>query len=613
MQPVRRQSVRVRMPRLALVSCLVLVLWAVRTAAAADPDQAGGALTNQATIAGRVLDAVTGAPIAGASLTINRMSDGTPGAPPAMTLFPGGPPGDRPCCSSRTTGEDGRFEITREAGRYRVLFSASGYLPGWYLGGDAPPLPGYGGPPVPLELKPGQRLDPFELRLWPEGRLRGVATDDRGEPLVRARVRLLHRVGGAASPEWTEMFGNVPRLTDDRGVYEFSGLRPGDYTVFLAEERLGDGPTSFVRPPVFYPSSSTADGATVITLGIGERRTGIDVVARTAGVRKLSLVGRASGPTPLPPLTLYLRPRIADQGLARALERTTTAAPDGRFAFPDLLPGEYRLITWAFPEDGPALRTTERNPDLLGAAGQGRPLPPLPGTPTWVAEADVVVSDATQEITLPLQPGARIVGQVVIDPRATPFPRHLLPTIPIVFTPADRNGLTGMPVTGISEDGRFATIGLPPGHYSTFLAPALVRGLEDWYVISTTSNGRRQWRVELGLGDVDYTITLTNRQGDLSGRVVDRKGQPVPRATVTLFPRDAELWPTFVGYSAVADDAGQFRLRRFDTGNYYLVATRTTRRGDAMLAWLESLVPSAVSVQLELGDTRTIDVTLTEP
>jgi hypothetical protein len=354
----------------------------------------------------------------------------------------------------------------------------------------------------------------------------------------------------------------------------------------------------------------------VITLGVGESRTDINIVARLEGIRRLSLAGRVSGgPTPLLPVTLYLRPRLADPGLARALERTATVAPDGRFLFSDLLPGEYRLATWVFPEDATALRTTERDRRLFGAGRQGRPLPPLPGTPTWVAEADVVVSDATKEIAVGLLPGARIAGQVVIDPMATPFPRHLLPQVPVVFTPVDRDDLVGMPVTGINQDGRFTSIGLPPGRYSALhFNPASVRGLEDWYVVSASSKGRRGWSsIDLGAGDAELTITLTNRQGDISGRVVDRKGQPVPRATVVLFPRDAEIWPEFVGYRSSTDDAGRFHLRRFDTGDYYLAATRTTPRVETMLVWLASLVPSAVPVQLALGDTRMIDVALVEP
>jgi hypothetical protein len=260
-------------------------------------------------------------------------------------------------------------------------------------------LPGTTGLPVPLELKPGQRLDPFDLRLWPEARLRGVATDDRGEALVRARVRLLRRNGGSGPAQWTEAFSNVPRVTNDRGVYEFSTLRPGDYAVFLAEERLGDGPAALVRPPVFHPSSLTPDGAVVITLSAGETRSGINILAPTEGVRRASLSGRVSAPRALPSLTLHLQPRLADEGLARALERTATAGRDGRFVFSDLLPGEYRLTTWAFPEDSTVLRTTERGNSLLSVGGQNASLPPLPAAPTLVADADVLVSEVSENVT----------------------------------------------------------------------------------------------------------------------------------------------------------------------------------------------------------------------
>jgi len=55
-----------------------------------------------------------------------------------------------------------------------------------------------------------------------------------------------------------------------------------------------------------------------------------------------------------------------------------------------------------------------------------------------------------------------------------------------------------------------------------------------------------------------------SRHGDVSGRVVDQKGQPVPRATVALFPRDTENWLVFDGYRALTDEAGRFHLRQFD-------------------------------------------------
>ena len=158
------------------------------------------------------------------------------------------------------TGPDGRFEFKQILpGAYTVSFSAS-MTRGTHLdqifGESAPrdPLkPGRRAPPI--ELREGETREKVDVALWRAFAVEGRVVDDTGEPVANADVNISPWDGSS------RMSMGRPRLTDDRGMFRFFGLRVGHYRV-CADGGLHFGPSEEAKDKLIrtcYPSA-VSDG-----------------------------------------------------------------------------------------------------------------------------------------------------------------------------------------------------------------------------------------------------------------------------------------------------------------------------------------------------------------
>ena len=122
------------------------------------------------------------------------------------------------------TDEQGRFSMTLpSAGAWNVTASARGFVRQAYLEHDQ-----FSTAVVLTREAPRMEL---RFALSPEADVTGVVQDEAGEAVRRAQVSLVEV--RAAGPDRAEARA-VPRastMTDDRGMYEFAGLAPGEYRV----------------------------------------------------------------------------------------------------------------------------------------------------------------------------------------------------------------------------------------------------------------------------------------------------------------------------------------------------------------------------------------------
>ncbi|MCU0724424.1 MAG: carboxypeptidase-like regulatory domain-containing protein [Planctomycetes bacterium] len=170
------------------------------------------ALAEGLRLAGAVRDAVTGAPLAGASVGVHQGE--SYGWPPLY------PPGDGAVCAF--TGGEGRFLLADLApGRATVRVEAVGYEEKWV--DVAVPAAG-----------------PVEVRLYRQRPLAGVVVDAEDRPVRGARVRLVDEEGA-------ERFGEL--ATDDEGRFRFARIG-GRYAV-VAED---PGSTAGLAPDVVGPA-----------------------------------------------------------------------------------------------------------------------------------------------------------------------------------------------------------------------------------------------------------------------------------------------------------------------------------------------------------------------
>lgn len=581
-----------------IVLIVILALCAVRTGGA---QQAPTAPQKPATgvIVGTVVDAVTNAPIGNA--TVNVSADGN---------------------RTRTSviGDDeGRFVFSdAPAGRLMITSSKTGYMNGYY--GIRSP---YSANQF-FDLEAGERATGVIIRMWKNATISGTVTDGRGEPVVGASVMAMRLsiVGGGA------LLSAGPRAsTDDRGMYQLPNLSPSAYAVVMPSP-ANMTPTSrdFSAsgfPTMFYPDTTASENATILTLGGGEERNGIDFHVTT--LPTFSVTGAVSGRTPglTRPAQLSLRPARSARVSTTVDIRRTTADAQGRFTFPGVLPGPYVLEgTDISTEAGPAgtarpLYSQRGSGFVISGSstlsGGAAPIAPLPSLPALWGSLPITVDDRNVEgLSLALLPGARINGRVVFEgPSDKPDTATLLST-PVMTMSADGRELGMLPASGIKADGSFETVGLPAGVYEVMI---FMNG-PRWTLTSMTVAGQEQIGMPLTLGSdnlTDIVFTYGDRPTELTGLVTDDTGKPSMDATIYVFASDRRRWTNSAPIGGTAREVRPGRTGTYKVplvpGEYLAVAVEATaqegwRRPDV----LENLARAAKTVKISAGQTITLNL-----
>jgi uncharacterized surface anchored protein len=242
--------------------------------------------TNTATagsfkIAGTVVNAVTGTPLAQARVTIRDMKRGAE-------------------IATMVTLENGRFEFDRlAASKYWLRGDRRGFLIGAFEEHDRFSTGIVTGPEFQTEN--------LVLRLTPMGIITGHIYDEAGDPVEYAQV-VLFMTDNRLGLNRTSRVLPDPSTTDDLGTYEYSHLRPGTYYLSVAAKPwyaihppLGpDGQPSPMQhvspaldvayPTIYYGGTIDADAATPIVLKGGDH---LEIDMHVSPVPALHLLLRA--------------------------------------------------------------------------------------------------------------------------------------------------------------------------------------------------------------------------------------------------------------------------------------------------------------------------------
>ena len=546
---------------------------------------------------------------------------------------------------SVTTDDSGAFAFAAlPAGRYNLSASKSGYVSVSY----GQRRPGAGRPGTPIQLGDGQKLQ-VQLQIPRGGVITGTVLDEHGEAIPGTPVRVMRYVI-QSGVRTLQSAGNG--TTDDRGVYRVYGLKPGEYVVAATPRNAGSPPEAAARAElmtalartealaqtnaaaaqelqarvvelqgravnseepmsgyaaVYYPGTTAPASAATVIVGVSEEKMGIDFglqivpLARVEGV-VVTTTGQAAQ---------NIQVSLVNLGHEVPGIGNPSARPDrdGRFRLTNVPPGQYMVVA-------------------RGTLGAQRPATPAAATPApttpaaraqlvadrsqavrlW-AMADVSVDGRNQSnLVLTLQPGMSVSGRLVFEGALTQpdLTRARVTAAPVNMPGPDRE--IGTSVAGrVDNMGRFTLTGVVPGRYRITGSA----GGEGWSLASSVVSGQDTLDfpvdVKPNQNVSNVVLTFSDKQTEITGTIVDAKGQPAPDYTIIVYPADREFWTSSsrrIRTQRPGTD-GQFTFGNLPPGDYRIAPVLDPEPG----VWydpsfLQQLDAGALRVPLGIGEKK---------
>ncbi|HEX5069341.1 MAG TPA: carboxypeptidase-like regulatory domain-containing protein [Vicinamibacterales bacterium] len=537
------------------------------------------------------------------------------------------------------TDDRGRFSFSGlPAANVRLIVSKPTYVQTYY-GAQQP------GSTVGLPIALTDRETTTVSVRVPRGSvIAGTVVDENGQPMSGISIQV-SRVGVSASGQRT--FAPAGRgaviapATDDRGAYRFYGLPPGDYVVAAqprtlanaevrqtsaaelqwAERQIrgggGNAAAADAQPPaqnqtktfapVYFPGALNRANAAVVSLGVGQERTGIDLTM--AFVPTAHLEGTVTGADGQPArgvqVMLFSGDDAGPDGAAAEAERlavmlemgllngngTASTQADGSFSIVGVVPGTYTLVA----------RTGL-------PSGRGGDVPPTAQI-TWATDEIRVDGQDIKGLSLRLAPGQKIGGRVVFDgaPQAGGALRASITARPV--TPRGITVTSAQTFAGAGTEG-FSIGGLVP-------APYRLSATSPGWMLKSAMLGDRDvadtpFDVKPGEDVSGLVLTFTNAPAEVSGVVTDGAGKPRTDLLIVLFSQNRADW--FSGSRRVLPPVrlasnGRFAFQNLVAGQYYLAAlTEVTAADLNSPQFLEQVVPVAIRISLADGEKKTQDL-----
>ncbi|MGC9999782.1 MAG: carboxypeptidase-like regulatory domain-containing protein [Bryobacteraceae bacterium] len=550
------------MRRLLFTSAMVLLLLAAVRA------QSGGS----GSIAGRVVDATSGAPLHRARVEIH-----VEGHTDIRGLAP--------------SDGDGRFRLRAlPAGQYRIEVSRRGYGAMAY-GARRPYAEGR-----VIALGAGEHITDLTIGLPRLGVITGTVTGADGEPLAQAWVQALRRQFARGKLDWAQWNG---AQTDDKGGFRLSGVMPGRYLVSASKQFETIPPSNPGDPAAeqnnrlaytttYAPGTPLRHEAREIVLQPGQSLEGVEIAMLLIRPVKLGVqaqlpvqlpqpeTGETSlepAPPPQPRNQPFVQIHLADvPGSSDTMTHWGGGFPvGGRFDYPNLQPGKY-VLSGEVTIDGRM----------------------------YVARQEVDLSGGELEVTLPFAPAFELRGSLRLEGAGTGAAADHR-----VFLVSGENSVHAGASAQVQPDGTFVLPNVHPGLWDIGVEPLPKGG----YLKSMTLGDEDVLRKDMVITaptSARLAIVLSAAGAELSGQV-DGSGA----TTVLLAPQGDNA--AVLSFYAVAgvDEKGAFHFRGLTPGVYKLYAFDDMEQG----AWMDPnfLTPFAeqgTAVELQEGPNAAVTVPL---
>jgi hypothetical protein len=495
---------------------LALLLWAhSRPAAAQQPGSSTASAAQSWHIGGKVVDARGGQAVPRCVVEI------TPNDHHSPSL-------------SFETGDDGRFGFAGiPQGKYELSAAKRGYLTESYQQHDEFS--------TAIAVGPDRISDDLVFHLMPQAIFFGTVSDEAGEPVRRAQVRLYEdrERDGIRSTQQRQTV-----ITDDRGVYEVANIPPGNYFLSASAQPWYAGSANRQRLPVelrntqatavnsaldvaypltFYPNAISSDDAIPIPIRGGERiEANITLNAQHAMRLQLPVANSRDGG-----FGVSMAQNIFGQ--LEPMPTNIQMNNDGGIEISGVLPGQYEVT-------------------VTHSEGQSPPV-----STRFTAD----IADGATQLA-----GDSGGGEVTVSGKVTSLDRKIrFAGISLVASHPQRNYFAQL-----NDAGDF-TVQVPPGEYQ------VIGQIPQMYLASVTSPDTlvkgRMVQVKAG-SPARLEIVAGNGYGQVAG-VAERNGRPASGVMVLLAPEDAKDNQILFRRDQ-SDSDGSFLLFNIIPGRYRLLA-----------------------------------------
>jgi hypothetical protein len=433
---------------------------------------------------------------------------------------------------STQTDEDGRYELGElPAGEYRVTAAKLGYNTvryGQRTDSDRA---------MPVDVADSQVRTRIDLVLPRSSNVMGRVMDEFGDPVENVAVTLSQIKFQGGRRRLVGVSAMSGRTTDDLGRYRIYAVPAGEYVVNASVGQVvafqpSTGLSGYA--PTYFPSTTNPREAQLISVPRTQDVTSVDFVlvptpTATISGRKLGTDGQPFGGS----LTLTPSQR---SGAIVTPPAGARIYDDGRFEFPNVAPGDY----------------------VIQAEGGKQ-----------FAAAFVTVNGAdVPDVRLQATTGSTITGRVIFEGDGPP-----VQSLTINAARADLDRTPNSTAPGeVGPDLRFTMTGIHgPRRLTLGRAPA------GWMLKSVTAKGVDVTDAPLPFGTEDESLTdvqvvVTSQITELSGTVVDARGDLSTAYTLLVFPVDRDRWYPGSRYFRRAGpaSAGNFSVRGLPPSDYYV-------------------------------------------
>lgn len=519
-------------------------------------------------LAGTVVDAVTGQPLRDASVTARGYGAGWAGR---ASSGPGS--GSGPTTGSAVADSNGRFSMENlSPGRYMVFATQEGYV------GRGRDTSGWR-----TQILCVGSQDDIVIKLTPGAVISGQVLGNNSKALANVRIEALRQAYRSGKSEFRQVGMAV---SDKSGEYRIPSLSPGKYYLRAvprqAQKKTPPAKTSYV--PVYFPGTPVQGGSSGLVVRAGEQMAGVAITLTT--VRTVSVSGKvvtapdklSSAKTPSGQADLTL----VEEGGVASWPYPTDVDEKGSFTITGLPAGNYVLL---------AERDGESDSD----------------TSMWGQKTLQVGETDLRNVEVAMAPGVDLSGHIAVGGNGDVDVSHLTGVLDPVPNPATPSLSPNTENANVGADGGFVFHDVRPGNYRIyfFRPPG-----GSYYMKSARSPDILETGVTVLAGQPlrNLDFVLSPGAAHIDGTVALDQ-QPSSGVTVVLVPDGVRRAQPSYFRQTTSDSQGKFTLDNVPPGDYKLFAWQVVERGAYMdPEFLELYEDQGKSISLKEGASTTVQL-----